>query len=238
VSAYPSQARYGSVSQDWRKPLNAEKSRAYANSMRALETAYTIFSINLDEAFGFQRCGRTALAHEVLRVAPALCRRLALPMHCLLCAMLDHAKHFGTTPNLLPLNPDNFQHSRSQRVARFSDLFSKVLLSRKSQFLHKISALSDLVDELDLSFEDTIEGLCEEDCYVERDWELLDSVHYDLNTCLRETEVLFKSFLHALPEAQFEGFESNLRRRRCSCEARWAEEVHLAHRRIGFLKGQ
>lgn len=239
MSAHPCQPRYGSVSQDWRKPLSAEKSRAYANTMRALETAYTIFSINLDEAFGFQRCGRMALAHEVLRVGPGLCRRLALPMHSLLCAMLDHAKHFGTTPNLLPLNPDNFQYARSQRVARFSDLFSKVLLTKKSQFLNKISALTDLVNELDLSFEDTIERLCEEESlYPERDWELLDSVHYDLNTCLRETEVLFKSFLHALPEPQIEDFEADLRTRGGSSETRCVEERHLAHRRIAFLKGQ
>lgn len=239
MSAHPSQVRYGSVSQDWRRPLSHEKSRAYGNTMRTLETAYTVFSINLDEAFGFQRCGRMAPAHEVLRVAPALCRRLALPLHSLLCTMLDHAKHFGTTPNLVPLNPDNFQHARSQRVALFSDLFSKVLLTRKSQFLHKISALTDLVDELDLSFENTIEGLCEkESLYPERDWELLGSVHYDLNTCLRETEVLFKSFLHALPHGQFEDFESNMRARGHACEAHWVEDRHFAHRRMAFLKGQ
>jgi hypothetical protein len=233
----PVRTRPGSVSQDWRKPLSSEKSRAYARSLRTLETAYTMFSVNLDEAFGFRRCGRMAAAHQVLSVSPALCRRLAVPLHSLLCAMLDHAKHFGTTPNLVPLAPENFQHARSQRVALFNDLFSKVLLTKRSQFIHKIAALSDLVNELDSSFEDAIEDLCgEESVYPERDWELLDSVHYDLNTCLREADVLFKSFLHALPEGQLDDFEVNLRTHG-EAGTRLADS-QVAHRRIAFLKGQ
>jgi hypothetical protein len=154
--------------------------------------------------------------------------------------MLDHAKHFGTAPNLLPLDPDNFQHSRSQRVARFSELFNRILLTRKSQFLHKMSALSDLVDELDWGFESLIEGLCEgQTLYPERDWELLASVHYDLNTCFREAVVLFKSFLHALPEAQLADFESNLHQRSFTpCAPAGVPSRHLAHRRMAFLKGQ
>jgi len=73
----------------------------------------------------------------------------------------------------------------------------------------------------------------------ERDWELLDAMHYDLNTCLREAAVLYKSFLHALPTEQFAEFENSLQNRYEAAQ----EEVgtrtrHLAHRRIAFLKGQ
>ena len=231
-------SRSGSVSQDWRKPLSSEKTRTYAKSLRILETAYAMFSVNLDEAFGFRRCGRTTAACQVLSVAPALCRRLAVPLHSLLGAMLDHAKHFGTTPNLVPLMPENFQHGRSQRVALFNDLFSKVLLTRRSQFIHKIAALSDLVHELGSSFEDALEGLNdeEESSYAEPNWELLDSMHYDLNTCLRETDVLLKSFLHALPEGQLDEFRAKLRARGDAGSS--STEPHVTHRRIALLKGQ
>ena len=154
--------------------------------------------------------------------------------------MLEHAKHFGTTPNLAPLDPENFQNSRSQRVARFNDLLSRILFTRKSQFLHKISALADLVNELDSSIESTAEELGE--CHTlrpERDWELLDSVHFDLNTCFRETVVLFKSFLHALPEAQLGEFEAALRvQSTASPVPSFVRHRHLAHRRMAFLKGQ
>jgi hypothetical protein len=240
VSSHPTQVPTGSVCQDWIRALSCGKSRTYLHSLRVLETAYAMFSVNLDEALGMRRNGRVCQAYQVLSVAPALCRRLASPLHSLLCAMLEHAKHFGTTPNVATLDAENFQNARSQRVARFNDLLSRILFTRKSQFLHKISALADLVDELDSSFASTSEELCErQPLHPERDWELLDSVHYDLNTCLRETAVLLKSFLHALPEAQVQDFEAALRAQSCvSPVSSTARARHLAHRRMAFLKRQ
>ena len=241
VRVHLASTRGGSVSQDWRKPLSGEKSRAYLDCLRTLETSYAMFSVNLDEALGMRRRGRMAMAHEVLTVAPALCRRLATPLHSLLSAMLEHARHFGTMPNILPLDPENFQNSRSQRAARFSDLVSKILLTRKSQFLHKMWVLSELVDDLSTSFEEKLDELGDDDSlYPEREWEKLDAMHYDLNTCLRQTVVLFKSFLHALPDAQLSQFEACLAARTvtATCEPRTVRDRHLAHRRMAFLKGQ
>ena len=40
---------------------------------------------------------------------------------------------------------------------------------------------------------------------------MLDCLHYDFNTCLRETMVLFKSFLFVLPEAQLAGMDFTIR---------------------------
>lgn len=230
----------GSVSQDWRLPLRGDKIHAYLNCVNRLEIAYSMFSVNLDEALGMRRGGHDPKAFQVLAVGPALCRRLAHPVHSLLYAMLEHAKHFGTTPNLAPLDAANFQNSRSQRVARFNDLFSKVLLTRKSQFLNKISVLANLVNELDSSFESTVEDLAGgESLHPERDWELLDTVHYDLNTCLRECVVLLKSFLHALPDAQLASFLETLEAQSASSSAPAPVRArHLAHRRMAFLKGQ
>jgi hypothetical protein len=230
----------GSVFQDWRLPLRGDKSHAYLNYVQRLEIAYSMFSVNLDEAFGMRRGGRTSKAFQVLSVAPELCQRLAHSLHSLLHAMLEHAKHFGTTPNLAPLDAANFQNPRSQRVARFNDLLGKVLLTRKSQFLNKISTLADLVNELDSSFASTAEELASgESLHPEREWELLDAVHYDLNTCLREAVVLLKSFFHALPDAQLPSFRNTLEARSVSSSpAIPVRARHLAHRRIAFLKGQ
>jgi hypothetical protein len=237
VGFRPVSVRTGSVIKDWCMPLNNEKSQAYLNFVRRLEASYGMFSVSLDEAMGMRRNGRLTMANQVLVVAPALCQRLAHPLRCLLRAMLEHAKHFGTTPNLSALDPENFQNARSRRVASFNDLFSNILLTQKSRFLHKISALTDLVDELDSSFESTVRELAsEESVQPERDWELLDAVHYDLNTCLREAVVLFKSFLHALPEAQLTSFRSALESQTSYSLA--TRTPNLAHRRMAFLKGQ
>ena len=240
MSSRVDQARNSSVSQDWRKPLTGEKSHTYLDFVCRLETAYAMFSVNLDESFGLRRNGRIAKAHQVLGVAPALCQRFAHPLQSLLRAMLEHAKHFGATPNLAPLSAGNFQNPRSQRAARFNDLFSKVLLTRKAQFLNKISALAELVEELDYSFQSTAEDLAGgETLQPEREWELLDAVHYDLNTCLRETIVVLKSFLHALPDSQVVAFQTTLEAQAGSSGAPLAARArHLAHRRMAFLKGQ
>ena len=204
--------RNASVSQDWRKFLSDEKSFTYLITLRQLETAYSMFSVNLDEALGMRRGGRFSKAYQVLHVSPALCQRLTAPLLSLLRAMLEHGKHFGITPNLVPLDPENFQNSRSQRVARFNDLLSMFLLTRKSQFLHKISALAELVEELGKSFESAAGELGEgESLHPDHDWDMLDAIHYDLNTCLRESVVLMKSFLHALPEGQLHAFAAKLR---------------------------
>ncbi len=236
----PTPIHKASVSQDWRMPLTDDKSRAYLICIHRLETAYSMFSVSLDEALGMRRNGRNSKANQVLSVAPALCERLAHPLASLLRVMLDHAKHFGVAPNLAPLDPQNFQSSRSQRVALFNDLFSRVLLTRKSQFAHKISALGDLVEELHSSFESSAELLAAgESLHPDRDWEALDSVHYDLNTCLRETVVLLKSFLHALPDTQLVGFQAALNDACHSSSSSLASRArHLAHRRMAFLKGQ
>jgi hypothetical protein len=68
------------VSQDWRKPLNKEKFEAYVNHVQTLESAYTMFSVSLDEALGMQRVGRWRLALQMLNLSPTLCSRLSLPL--------------------------------------------------------------------------------------------------------------------------------------------------------------
>lgn len=235
----PASIPFSSVSQDWRMPLKGNKSHIYFDFVQHLESIYGMFSVNLDEALGMWRTGRGSKAYQVLSVAPALCGRLAYPLSGVLQVMVEHAKHFGIAPNITPLDAGNFQNSRSQRAALFNDLFSRVLLTRKSQFVHKISALADLIEELRHNFQSTATNLFSGDSlHSNRDWELLDSIHYDLNTCLRETVVLFKSFLHALPEQQLPGIQEMLDRQSATITPVHPRTHHLAHRRMAFLKGQ
>ena len=234
--------RVGSVSQDWRSPLSAEKSKTYMDTLRGLETSYAMFSVNLDEAIGLRRNGRLAKAHQALAVTPALCKRLADPLLTLLRAMLAHAKHFRTTPNLSPLDPENFQQTRSRRAASFNGICSRIFLSQRSQFLHKISTLLELVENLNESFSSAAEELNDpSSMQPEREWDLLDASHYDLNTCLRESIVLLKCFLLALPEEQLEEFSAALLGTSSispSPSRLLTPKRHLAHRRMTLLKGQ
>jgi len=239
VRARPSLLLGGTVSRDWRTPLSQEKSRAYSAILERLETSYAMFSVNLDEALGMRRRGRTSNAFQILIVSPALCERLARPLLALLQTMLRHAHHFGIVPNLAPLNPHNFQSSKSQRTARFNSLFGKILFTRRSQFLAKIEALADLTEDLATSFQSAAEELAADNSSSpDQDWDLLDAAHYDLNTCLRETVVLLKSFLHALPERQLPQFHDLFREQLAFSLPSPVPSHRLAHRRMTLLKGQ
>jgi len=199
-----------------------------------------MFSVNLDEALGLRRHGRFGKAHRALSVSPALCRRLAEPLVLLLRSMLVHAKHFRVVPNLSPLDPENFQQAKSRRAASFNGICSRIFLSQHSQFLHKISTLLELVENLNDAFAHAAEELGDPNSVQpEREWDLLDASHYDLNTCLRESIVLLKCFLLALPDEQLLEFDAALRGTPLpSSSALLVPKRHLAHRRMTLLKGQ
>jgi len=199
-----------------------------------------MFSVNLDEAIGLRRNGRFGKAHQALTVTPALCKRLADPLQILLRAMLAHAKHFRVIPNLSPLDPENFQQAKSRRAASFNGICSRIFLSQRSQFLHKISTLLELVENLNQAFSKATDELNDPaSIHPEREWDSLDASHYDLNTCLRESIVLLKCFLLALPEEQLLEFNGTLNGAPVPSHAPLlAPKRHLAHRRMTLLKGQ
>jgi hypothetical protein len=229
-----------SVSQSWRSALSADKSVPYLHTLRLLETSYTMFSINLDEAIGLRRSGHLNKAYLALSITPSLCKRLAEQVQLLLRAMLDHAKHSRIVPSISSLNPENFQHPRSRRAAGFNNLCSRIVLSRRSQFLHKASTLLDLIEDLEKAFSAAASDLKDSiSLQPEREWCLLDSAHYDINTCLRESIVLLKCFLLALPPAQVPEFTAALQKRPAASGSHvLLPKRHLAHRRMALLKGQ
>jgi hypothetical protein len=76
------------------------------------------------------------------------------------------------------------------------------------QFLHKVSTLQEMVEDYGEDFRHAADGLAT-GLYVDPGplWKEADAGHYDLNTCFRETIVLLKSFLIALPDNQLEAFQ-------------------------------
>ena len=80
-----------------------------------------------------------------------------------------------------------------------------------SRFFHKLRILSETIQQLEREFQDAAgdisAGLCVQpgDC-----WTTLDALHYDFSTCLRETEVLLKSFLKTMPLDQLPGISADL----------------------------
>jgi hypothetical protein len=111
------------------------------------------------------------------------------------------------------LAPANFRGAREQHTARMSDLLSRVLLTQRSQFMHKIETLEEMVVSIGKNFcevaADLGSGVSSD---PSADWRTIDDAHFDLNTCLRETIILLKSFLVVLPNEQLSLLQKSINR--------------------------
>jgi hypothetical protein len=234
------QARGASVKADWRARLSQEKNAVFGRYVQEFETSYTMFSITLNEAIELRQAGQLANCSQVVWMASSLCDRLANPLAATLRALGEHAKHYGTIPSNSPLDSSNFQGTREQRSARMSGLLSRVLLTQRSQFLHKISTLHEMVENLDRQFRDTADEVASGTSINPlASWRALDEAHYDLNTCLRESIVLLKSFIVAVPDDQLPGFQTAVSTQ-VQLFKRPAESRPFAarHRRMAPIAGQ
>jgi hypothetical protein len=203
-------ARGMSVKDDWRAWLPEDKDQVFRAHVRHLEISYNILSISLDEALELRLGGRPGKASQAVCVAPDLCWRFAQPLIALLLALGEHAKHYGTIPNAAPLDPANFQGARGQLAAKLNNLLCRVVLSERSHFLYKISALGEMVEDLSEDFCLAAKEIAAASVASDSLWEAVDMAHYDLNTCLREAIVLLKSFLMALPHGELEPFQATV----------------------------
>ncbi len=87
-----------------------------------------------------------------------------------------------------------------------------MLPSQRLQFLHKVSTLEEMVEDLGKEFRLAADDLAEETSLNRKKmWAEVDADHCDLNTCLREAIVVFKSFLIALPESQLVALQNAIR---------------------------
>jgi|KBSMisStandDraft_5_1062788.scaffolds.fasta_scaffold08838_3 hypothetical protein len=231
--------RYDSVQQDWRAFLPENKSSFFHTHARELENAYLMLSISLNEALDLRQHGHGLKACQAAEVAPGLCGLLTRRLGSVLHSMRRQTRHFGIAPNLAPLEASNFRTERGQRAARFSGMVSRVLLSERSQFIHKVSTLEQIVKEIGDWFVDaTLQLEPADSAHSAACWRILDSCHFDLNTCLRETLVLFKSFLVVLPDEQVDSLDLTIRGL-CRTQPAHHFAVPVIHaRRNGLVAGK
>ena len=232
--------RCNSVKDDWRAGLPKEKAQVFHEYVHELETIYCMLSVSLDEAIELRQLGLPGKSLQAVGITSELCKLLTQALVGLLRALSEHAKHYGTIPNAAPLDPANFQGQRGQRSARMSSLLNRVLLSHRLQFLHKVSTLEEMVDDLGKDFRNAADDLAQGiSLNPKKIWAELDAGHYDLNTCLRESIVVFKSFLIALPDGQVGAFEDTVLQQSGPREAGLASPQRMIrHRRMTAIAGE
>ena len=200
------------VREDWFSWLPAEKDGVFDAAKAELEPFYAMLSVMLNEAFSLRDQGALAHAREQAGISAELCDRFAARLLGALRAIEEHGRHYGTLPHVVPLNPEFFRGDTAQHIARKSGLLSKVLFSSRSKVFHKLHAVGEAIEELRTEFRETAEELLEGAAvHPASCWGSLEVLHYDLNTCLRETLVMLRSFVRALPDEEAQAFRQKLR---------------------------
>ena len=119
-----------------------------------------------------------------------------------------------------------------------SALLNHVLFSQRLQFLHKVSTLEEMVEDLAKGFRHAADELAERNSLnPKKMWAEVDADHYDLNTCLREAIVVLKSFLIVLPESQLGAFENTVRQQSEEAELPSRQRL-IRHGRMTAIAGE
>jgi hypothetical protein len=203
--------RARTVREDWVSWLPAEKDGLFGTTVEQLESLYSMLSISLNEALSLRAGDTLRHARDQAGISADLFDRLADQLLAILRTLEEHGRHFGTVPNITPPTPAFFRGEIAQRTARKSALLCKVLFPARSKFFHKLRALGEIVEDLKGEFRETAEEIAEgASARPSADWEALDVLHYDLNTCLLETIVVLKSFICALANDQVQPLRQRL----------------------------
>jgi hypothetical protein len=201
----------GSVQDDWLAQLPQHKHDFYESLVREWEDAYAILSVVLDEALTHRSQGELVRARQGAEIAAAVVNRLGEPLLAAYRTLEVRGRRLAAVPAVSPLNPDFFRSEAAQQNATWNQLLHRILFGSRSRYLHKLRALEMTVCATVDHFQETAEELADGvQVHPLESWSALDTLHYDLNTCLRESIVMLKSFLRVLPDAGVDGLRDEL----------------------------
>jgi len=90
-------------------------------------------------------------------------------------------------------------------------MLAKVVFHQRTRFFHKLYSLNEIIEEL----QDEARAIVADisggtPAVLNRAWQELEILCYDLNTCMGEITVILKSFFCALPSDELEVFRQKL----------------------------
>jgi len=168
-------------------------------------------SVSLDDALSLRARGELVRARQQVSISADLLSRLAASLVGACGVLSDRGRHISNVPSVEPLNSEFFRGETAQTAASWNEFLHRVLFASRSRYFQKLRILSETLQNLAREYteaaEDVAAGISVQpgDC-----WDKLECIHYDFTTCLREAEVLVKSFLRALPGEQLNAFASEL----------------------------
>jgi hypothetical protein len=202
-----------SVTSDWIRALPREKSEIFESSVRHWERSFAMVSVALDDAFAMRARGELVCASQQVSVSAALLTRISTSLISFCESLANRGRFIRHIPSVEPLNPEFFRSQMAQSAAAWNEFLHCVAFGSRPRFVHKLRILSSTFERLDREFGKAAGDIARA-ASAGSSWKALDQVHYDFNTCLRETEVILKSFLRALPIEHLAGFTTEVERPR------------------------
>jgi hypothetical protein len=196
------------VFQDWSASLPREKTQLFDAVVRNWELSYAMLSVSLDESISMRARGELDCSRQQISVTSDLLRRLAFSLTSCCLAVDLRARQIVRLPTVEPLKMGFFRGNTAQTAASWNGIIHRVMFGDRSRFFHKVRILGDTLRRLEREFSRAAGEICGGEPSANPG--ILDCLHYDFSTCLRETEVVLKSFLRALPDDQVPAFSADL----------------------------
>jgi hypothetical protein len=191
--------------------LPREKNQVFQAVVQRWECTYAMMSVALDDALSLRTSGELVCARQQVSIAADLLDRLAPSLISFCETLCARGRRIRRLPAVAPLNAKFFRGNTGQSAASWNGILHHVLFGSRPRFFHKLRILSETIQHLEREFQDAADdistGLCVQPGAC---WTILDGLHYDFSTCLRETEVLLKSFLKIMPLDQLSGISADL----------------------------
>jgi hypothetical protein len=200
-----------SVEEQWAARLPANKVAAFDRTLQLWTPPFNVLSVALDEAISLRGDGCLELARQQAAVTSQVMAPLTLTLTTTLARIYDQARHMPDLPVVDSLNPQFFRGPTAQDAASWNQLFFHILFGSRARFFLKVRTLSEMLEKIAQEFCTSADEIAVGACASpDRSWSALECLHYDFNTCLRESEILLKCFLGTLPASQLLQFEQTL----------------------------
>jgi hypothetical protein len=169
------------------------------------ERAFAMASVSLDDALSMRTGGELVCAAQQVELSAVLLSRLSGSLISFCDSLIARARYIQQAPPVEPLSAEFFRGDTAQTAADWNALLHHIVFGERPRFINKLKILSNTIGRLDHEFQLAVKQISNAEP-LGAPWLLLDSLHYDLNTCLRETEIVLKCFLRALPADQLAAF--------------------------------
>lgn len=198
-----------SVIDDWIRALPHEKNQIFRTIVGSWESSLAMVSVALNDALAMRGRGKLVCAQQHVSIATALLRRLSDSLVGFCDSLASRGRHISEVPLVEPLQSGFFRGSAAQAAATWNGILHRVIFGDRQRLMHKLRILSNMIEQLEREFDEAAGSIAESGTDA-KNWMALDHLHYDFTTCLREAEVVFKSFLRALPAEELAAFAGEI----------------------------